>query len=259
MVSKEFYSIFNEQINIMKFTLAFIIIVGICGYSNAQEQTVDVPEPLMFDLVRGLGAKQGELEINTLADFPLNNAGERSIEWAPEIEYALFDGFAIEAEFPFEDEHLEAFKVALQYTLGQSKSNKFIHGLQFISEMYRFESITELSLLYIPAYRFNGTWSILGLYGLMYETGSDAASKDTTVLLNTTIFANISDQLVLGFEINNTDPTLQKRDDNEMELLLLPQCQYQLKNGFEIQVGLGPRFAENDTELSGVLRVIKSF
>jgi hypothetical protein len=63
----------------------------------------------------------------------------------------------------------------------------------------------------------------------------------------------------LGFEINNTDPTLQKRDDNEMELLLLPQCQYQLKNGFEIQVGLGPRFAENDTELSGVLRVIKSF
>jgi hypothetical protein len=49
----------------------------------------------MFDLVRGLGAKQGELEINSLTDFPLNNTSNRSVEWAPEVEYALFNNFGV--------------------------------------------------------------------------------------------------------------------------------------------------------------------
>lgn len=224
-----------------------------------QEDKVEVPEPIMFDLVRGLGAKKGELEINTLIDIPLNNGGSRAVEWAPEIEYAVIDGLAIEIEFPFEDEHLEAFKVALQYTLGQSKSNKFIHGLQFISEIYRFESIAEWSLLYVPAYKFNNTWSLLGLFGVMYESGSDAAERNNTILLNTTLFASINENFVLGLEINNTDPTLQRRDDNEMEFLVLPQCQYEWADGFELQIGFGPRFVENDTDFSGVLRVIKTF
>lgn len=228
-------------------------------FGQEKEETVEIPEPLMFDLVRGLGAEKGELEINTLADFPLNDTGSRAIEWAPEAEYAIFDGFAVEAEFPFEDGTLEAIKIALQYTLGQSKSNKFIHGLQFISEFYLLESLTELSLLYVPAYRFNKIWSIIALYGLMFEAGSDAADKDNTVLLNTTLFANLNEHLTLGLELNNTDPTLQKIDDNEMEFLILPQLQYEWSSGFELQAGFGPRFQNDETELSAVLRVIKNF
>jgi hypothetical protein len=226
---------------------------------QTQNDHTEIPEPLMFDLVRGLGARQGELEINTLADFPLNNTDNRAIEWAPEIEYAVFDGFAVELEFPFEDEHLEAFKLALQYTLGSSGNNKFIHGLQVISEIYRFESITELNLLYIPAYRFNEVWSSLGLFGLMYELGSDASDKRTTVLVNVSVFANIGPQSVLGLEINNTDPTLQKRDDNEMDFLLLPQFHYEFKSGLSFQIGCGPRFTDESTEYSGVIRLIQSF
>jgi hypothetical protein len=68
----------------------------------------------MFGLVRGLGARQGELEINTLADFPLNNTSTRGVEWAPEVEYTLFNNFAVEMEFPFEDVDLEAYKMAVQ-------------------------------------------------------------------------------------------------------------------------------------------------
>ena len=37
---------------------------SVIGQDKAVQETVSIPEPLMFDLVRGLGAKQGELEIN---------------------------------------------------------------------------------------------------------------------------------------------------------------------------------------------------
>lgn len=227
---------------------------------TAQEQNhAGVPEPLMFDLVRGLGAERGELEINTLADFPLNDGANRAIEWAPEIEYALFNGLAVEFELPFEDGHLEALKFALQYTFGESNNQQFIHGIQLICESYLDESITEVNVLYIPAYRFNETWSMLGLFGLMYEFGADAADDRTTILLNASLFANLNAHSVLGLEVNNTDPTLQKSDDNEMEFLVLPQFHYEFANRFSFQLGFGPRFADGGTEYSGVLRVIQTF
>jgi hypothetical protein len=218
-----------------------------------------IPEPLMFDLVRGLGAKQGELELNTLVDIPLNDSKSRSVEWAPEIEYALFDGLALEFELPFEDGHLEALKFAIQYTIGTSSNKQFIHGVQMISETYLDDAISELNLLYVPAYRFNTTWSVLGLFGLMYELGSDAAKDRSTILINASLFANVNEHAVIGLEINNTDPTLQKRDDNDMEFLLLPQFHYEFSGGFSFQVGFGPRFTDQQAEFSGVLRVIQAF
>ena len=227
--------------------------------SHTAEAIVSVPEPLMFDLVRGLGARQGELEINTLGDFPLNNTSARGVEWAPEVEYALFNNFAVEVEFPFEDGDLEAYKMAVQWTMGVSANNKFIHGIQVIAETLRTDDLTEFSFLYVPAYRFSTVWSAIGLFGVMLETGADAAEKKSTVLLNASLFANINEQMVIGLELNNTDPTLQKIDDNEMSLLILPQAHYEFDSGWAFQVGFGPNITNDDTDLSGVLRVIKSF
>lgn len=227
--------------------------------SNSTNSAIYIPEPLMFDLVRGLGAQRGELEVNTLADFPLNESSERGVEWAPEIEYALFDGFAVELEFPMRDWDLEAYKMAVQWTIGTSSSNKFIHGIQIIAETLRQESLTEFSFLYVPAYRFNDTWSTLGLFGVMVETGADAADKKSTILLNASLFADLNDTTILGLEFNNSDPTLQVRDDNEMTLLILPQVHYELPKGWSIQGGFGPNFIGGETDFSGVLRMIKTF
>ena len=243
------------------FSLLFVAFTHLNGnaQSNENEAIVSIPEPLMFDLVRGLGARQGELEINTLADFPLNNTSERGVEWAPEVEYALYNNFAVEVEFPFEDGELEAYKMAVQWTMGVSENNKFIHGIQIIAETLRSDDLTEFSFLYVPAYRFNAVWSAIGLFGVMLETGADAAAKDNTILLNATLFANLNEHTVFGLELNNTDPTLQKIDDNEMSLLILPQAHYEFDCGWAFQVGFGPNITEEDTDLSGVLRVIKSF
>ena len=229
------------------------------SHSQSSQETVKIPEPLMFDLVRGLGAKQGELEINTLADFPLNNISSRGIEWAPEIEYALFNNFAIEFEIPLEDNELEAYKMAVQWTIGASKNNKFIHGVQVISESYTNDDILELNFLYVPAYRFNSVWSAIGLFGVMLESGADSPEKNHTIILNASVFADLNEHTVLGVEFNNTNPTNQNIDDNSMELLILPQVHYEFDYGFSSQLGIGGRFSDGTINTSTVLRVIKSF
>lgn len=238
--------------------LFFVFNVAI-GQEQTKDEIVSIPEPLNFDLVRGLGARQGELEINSLANFPLNHTSSRTVEWAPEIEYALFNNFAVELEFPFSDLDLEAYKMAIQWTMGNSKNNKYIHGIQVIAEKYIHDDILELNFLYIPAYRFNEVWSAIGLFGVMLESGADSPENSSTILLNASVFANLNDHTVVGLELNNTDPTFQRVDDNEMELLVLPQVHYEFDRGFAVQFGLGPKFSKEETEASAVLRVIQSF
>ena len=68
---------------------------------HAEDHPLHIPEPLIFDLVRGLGAERGEFEANVLGEFPLGDKSGRGIEWAPEVEYAIVDGFALEFEVPF--------------------------------------------------------------------------------------------------------------------------------------------------------------
>lgn len=249
----------NFKIIIYQLFVLLVCSQEILAQDSNKDQVVEIPEPLMFDLVRGLGAQKGELEINALADFPINRISSREVEWAPEIEYAVFNNFAVELEFPFENFELEAFKVAVQWTIGSSKSNQFIHGLQVIGEGYIHDDILELSFLYVPAYRFNDTWSAIGLFGIMVESGDDAPSNNSTVLLNASVFANLNEHFVVGLEINNSDPTFQKIDDNDMELLILPQLHHEFDGGFSYQFGIGPKFDNSQTELSAVLRVIQTF
>lgn len=244
----------------------FIFLTGfilICNSLYAQEKEshfiVHIPEPLMFDLVKGLGANIGELEINSLADFPINNISERGVDWAPEIEFVAFKNFAIELEFPMNNFDLEAYKAAIQWTIGTSKNNKFVHGIQVLGEKYVHNDLFELNLLYVPAYRFNEVWSAIGLFGVMLESGADSPKKNNTIILNASVFADISENTVVGLELNNTNPTLHEIDDNEMELLVLPQIHYEIKNGYSIQLGMGAYFSESNIDASGIFRVIKSF
>ena len=178
----------NEDVKFQIFSLKILAVLllssnPVFSQDKAIQETVSIPEPLMFDLVRGLGAKQGELEINSLADFPLNDVSNRGVDWAPEIEYALFNNFAVELEFPLNNFDLEAYKAAVQWTIGSSKDNKFIHGIQVLGERYKHNDILELNFLYVPAYRFNEVWSAIGLFGIMLEFGADTPSKDYTIIL----------------------------------------------------------------------------
>ena len=143
--------------------------------------------------------------------------------------------------------------------MGSSDKNKFIHGWQFISESYFDEDILELNLLYVLAYRFNETWSAIGLFGIILEYGDDGPNDDYTILLNASVFADLNERTVVGIEFNNTNPTIQKIDSNEMKLLILPQVHYEFENGFSAQAGISYRFSEDDDFVTASLRAIKSF
>jgi hypothetical protein len=55
------------------------------GAPQPEPAAVHIPEPMIFDLVRGLGARRGEFEVNVLTQVPLNDTRSRAVEWAPEI------------------------------------------------------------------------------------------------------------------------------------------------------------------------------
>ena len=142
---------------------------------------VRIPEPMVFDLVRGLGAVQGEAEVNVLGVFPLRTSDPHGVEWAPGIEAAVLDGFALEFELPLEDTHLEAVKFAAQYTFGTAFDNHFIHGVQGIAEWFRDAEEWEATLIYLAGIRIGETWSLLSMFGLRTHAGEGhSLSREST-------------------------------------------------------------------------------
>jgi hypothetical protein len=91
-----------------------------------------VPEPMVVDLVRNLGAMQGELEANVLFMLPLRNPWVPY--WAPEVEIAFATGWAVELEVPIVGLHVDAFKLGLQGTLGVSTNQRLATGVQWLLE-----------------------------------------------------------------------------------------------------------------------------
>lgn len=88
----------------------------------------EVPKPMIFDMMRPLGTKRGELEVHMLATRALLGT-DRAIHWALEIEYA---GFAIEGELPFVDGRLAELKLGIQAAFGTMNGGRTAHGVQYL-------------------------------------------------------------------------------------------------------------------------------
>lgn len=218
---------------------------------GARDDAVHIPEPLVFDLVRGLGAHRGELEVNVLGEFPLH--GPEAAAWAPELEGAVADGLALEIEFPFEGSMLEAYKFALQWTFGAGFDDRFIHGTQFIAEKHRGTDVLELTGMYVPGLRFNRTFSALLMIGVRAFTGEDV-DLDPQAIVNASLFADLGYRLSVGVETN----TVGARDVGS-SFLLMPQVHYELTDHFMVQAGAGARWCSEDARAEASLRAIYAF
>jgi hypothetical protein len=170
--------------------------------------TPRIPEPMLFDLVRPLGAAKGELEINTLVDYALRGG---YTEWAPEIEYAFMNGYAIELELPFEDSSVAKYKLALQGTFGRLLSSKMIHGWQIIGSYDRHHKAYVTDTLYLNGMRFSGQWRNWSMFNMVGMRNNFSVRQERlNGILNNSIFYNVSRQLTLGFEVNNEIPRWKK-------------------------------------------------
>lgn len=186
-----------------------------------------IPEPMLFDLVRPLGTSRGELEINMLA----LHINEGNIEWSPEIEYAIQDGFALELELPLESLDVQDYKFAAQYTLPDT-DYRFIHGWQLITRYLTKKSDYSADFLYVSGYRFNEVWSVLNMIGLR---GHELSTRTSLYgLVNLNVFYNVNETLNLGLEMNN------EMKNRSWHFALMPQLHASLSRNVNLQVGAGP-------------------
>lgn len=209
--------------------VAFFMI-GLCPPAAAQTEYPDVPEPMIFDMMRPLGAKRGEMEANTLATVPLSGS-DKTVNWAPEIEYALTDGFAIEGELPFEDGRLVELKLGLQAAFGTLNGGRTAHGVQYLGIYDRHARDYRNSFAYMVAHRYNDRWSSVTMAGLGDIAFSGGRGRNAAIV-NHSLFYDSADGQVLGLEINY-------RGGADGYVLAMPQIHQRLAHKVNVQAGIG--------------------
>ena len=239
---------------------------------SGEEKGPRIPEPMVFDLIRPLGGRRGEREINVLGMIPLRRKARtvddatdplglvrrspdrQGIEWAPEIEYDVSDGLGIEFELPMEDNRVEAYKGAGQVTFGTALEHRFIHGAQVIVQYDSQPKLWTTTFLYLAGFRFNETWSMFGMFGPRAELGGRVTDRRTEWLSNVTLFADMTDRLVAGLETN-----LGQVIDGHASLLIMPQLHYEVSKRWMIQGGIGTRITKDLTLPEIGFRLIREF
>lgn len=212
-----------------------------------------IPEPLVFDLVRPLGATKGESEVNVLGLVSLDR-DESASEWAPEVEVAIADGFALEFELPFEDWTLESYKGAGQLTFGTAFEERFIHGTQGILVYSKRSQTWTPTLLYVAGVEFDEHWSMLGMAGIRTEIDGAEREHRTERLFNLSLFRHVGQRSTVGLETNSATSL-----GGRSEFLLMPQLHSELTDQCMVQLGAGCLFADDQTLPLGAFRVIYSF
>jgi len=236
---------------------------------QAEDDSPHIPEPLVFDLVRPLGAKRGEFEINTLALIPLNRRAVRNplpdsiglltegrshTEWAPEVEAVIVDNLAVEFELPFEEDTLGAYKAAGQYTFGRILDGRAIHGVQGIIFYGKESGNWSPVLLYLMGMQFDENWSAMAMIGFRTEINGEDRADRTERLVNFSVFRHVRDNLTVGVE-TNTATSL----GGASQILLMPQIHWEITDHWMLQAGAGALFTRDYTLPEAGLRLIRSF
>ncbi len=197
------------------------------GDAAVSSELPHVPEPLLFDLVRPLGADKGELEVNALVQHASGGTA-----WAPEIEYAFADGYALELELPFEGATLEEYKVAVQGTAGTLLDGRMIHGWQAIVYYERNSKDYTADLIYLNGARLSRKWSVFNMVGLRHA--HFRGDGDYIGLVNNSIFYDYSQRLTFGLEVNS-----EISDGWRWRHGLVPQIHFDVSEHVTLQFGGG--------------------
>jgi hypothetical protein len=234
----------------MRMLRALLPFALIAGSAHA-ETYPSIPEPMIFDMVRPLGAKRGELEVNVLAQTGSPFRASKT-EWAPEIEYAYADGHAIEFELPFDGRHLAAYKLGLQSTLGASADGRSAHGLQYLGIYHRESGRYTNTLLYMAGHRFNDRWSTMNMIGLD-DIRPGGGHGSNALLLNHSLFYDAKPGTIVGAELNVAGGA-------ERSVKLSPQVHRRISHAANVQFSIGvEKLRERRARPTAGLRAIREF
>ncbi len=191
------------------------------------DRRLKIPEPMVYDLVRPLGVKKGDLEINALVDI---NQQTNDASWAPEVEYGLADDLAVELELPFENASHERYKVAIQKTLGIYNHLGMANGWQAFIDLNKHTKTLSGDATYIHAIKWADHWSSLSMLGL--RVNGINRSTDIEYLLNNTVFYDVSPRLTFGLELNQEVST-----GGTWRYRVTPQLHYDVNQEYTVQAG----------------------
>lgn len=243
---------------VQPFALAFVLLCFAPTEAQAQQASVsaaeseaEIPEPLVFDLVRRLNSHKGEYEFNTLFRYE-GTARASGLLYAPEFEYAFADGFAGELELPVADGKLDSIKVALQSKIGTIEKGKLEKGVQAIYEQKIEGAEKEISLLAINGFKFSHHLSVLTLIGPVAQIQGDATNWG--ILANGSVFYNNSREVDVALETN-----YRKVKNEPSELKLIPQLHLLFEKDVKFQFGIGAMLTEGEWLALSALRAIIEF
>jgi hypothetical protein len=206
-----------------------------------------IPEPMLFDMIRPLGAVRGELEANTLLVKGLDGS---ALAWAPEVELAVADGFAVELELPMTGTRVDAFKLGLQGTFGTGFDGNFVHGVQYLGTVDR-AGRWGSSLLYLAGVRYDKHWSSITMIGA--KTKNMARLSRPVSLINHSLFRDVGTRTTAGLEFNREGgPT--------GGWVLLPQVHQRVGERFVMQAGAGIEKPRGERRVAlASLRMVREF
>ena len=219
------------------------------GTDPAHNALIDFPEPMVFDMVRGLGSEQGEIEANTLVLVPTDPA---HVFWAPEIEAAVIDRLAIELELGIYNVDLEVLKLALQGTVALQEDGSHGHGLQGLVEYLIDEDAILATALYILGVRLAPAVTWVSLIGPAIES-------------------HVGGETYGGFLVNFSfayapHPRVVVATEQNIEwfpsfylIRWMPQVHWQACSRFQWQAGFGLLHIDRHTAAEAATRLILEF
>jgi hypothetical protein len=225
------------------------------SYDTKYKKESEIPEPLLFDLVRRVNSDKGELEVNSL--FTHADASDmKGVLVAPEVEYAFAKGKAIEFELPTVDGKIKTFKTAVQFELPDWFGD--ITGTQIMHEKVNGRSINETTILLLSGKRLSDKWSIFSMLGNRFVFGNSPSIENAKwrelPIVNVNLFYDYAEVFDFGLETN-----LRGIGASFEELVIMPQIHALLARDFKLQMGFGTSYNGYDFSPLSAFRLIKEF
>lgn len=261
----------------MKTRLIFALLTAL-GLGNAITHAQDLPakvhhtEPLFLDLVRDLGARKGEKEINIGMDYMRNTSYNEQL-YLVEYEFAPIHrlGLEIEADYVTYNQaqtgttapanRLEALRLSSQYSFYVNPEMQMTMAVGYtqIFECTPFADWNTSQVLegtvynpfFIAAKRWGANWHTLAYLSPMLRDNWLENQQQFIGQINTSVhyqFPNTSH--FVGVEMN------QEISKNAYEFMLRPQAKYKVNQDLAVGVVYGIPLKSDELKSSAFIRLI---
>lgn len=250
----------------------FVFVINSIAQTDTKPDKVSHAEPLYLDLVRDLGARKGEKEINFGADFT-NITNYKRHAFLVEYEFAPINrlGFEVEADLSFfkrtnpnseiPNHKLECLRLSSQYSFFVSSKLKtsLAVGYTQIIEFTEFKNYGKTNFLtgtvynpfFVAAKRWGNSFHTLSYISPLLEHDFARNAIHLNLQVNTSFHYVIPQtKHFIGVELNK------EINEGKFELTVRPQVKMKLTSKLAVGVVTGIPVNKHNESYSSFVRII---